>query len=103
MSKAQNNKKGMMCDSCSTLILCIFLMMGSVMITGCEGPAGPQGDQGPQGLQGLAGAQGTEGPQGEEGTPGPQGDPGTANVFYSNWISFDSSNWNLEDKPNCTK
>ena len=89
MFKAQNNKEMMIFASNSALILCIILVMGAGMITGCEGPAGPQGDQGPQGLQGIAGSDGNE---------GPQGDPGAANVIYSNWIPFNTSNWVLADE-----
>ena len=61
----------------------IFLIVLSFSLAGisCEGPEGPTGHQGPQG---ETGAQGPEGPQGEEGT---------ANVIYSDWTEFDSSNW----------
>lgn len=41
-----------------------------------------EGPQGPQGVQGNAG------PQGATGAPGPAG---TANVIYSNWLSFQQS------------
>lgn len=53
-----------------------------MIVAGCEGPEGPTGPQG---------AQGSQGEQGEEGQEGP---PGTANVIYSEWITFDETNWN---------
>lgn len=37
--------------------------------------------------------QGPEGEQGPQGEQGEKGDAGTANVLYSDWIQFNSSNW----------
>lgn len=54
------------------------ILLLSVGLLACEGPAGPEGPQGPQGAQG---------PQGE------QGPEGTANVTYSDWAGFNESNW----------
>lgn len=51
------------------------LSMTLIFSIGCEGPEGPTG------------------PQGSQGEQGPQGPEGTANVIYSNWIEFNSSNW----------
>ncbi len=48
-----------------------------------------EGDVGPQGAKGDQGTQGDQGEQGE------QGEPGTANVIYSDWISFDAADWTL--------
>ncbi len=49
--------------------------------TGCKPEDGPMGQEGPQGEQGP------------QGTQGEQGVPGTANVMYSDWITFDVSVW----------
>ncbi len=68
--------------------------------TGCKpedgpmGQEGPQGEQGEQGPQGEQGEQGPQGPPGEQGEQGEQGVPGTANVMYTDWVSFDVSGWN---------
>lgn len=64
----------------------IWGVMLNVLLVSCEkeGPPGPAGSQGDQG---------EEGPKGDEGDPGEKGDPGTANVLYSDWISFDVSVW----------
>jgi hypothetical protein len=61
----------------------IGLLFAGVMLAGtaCEGPEGPEGDPGPQGEQG------------EPGPQGPQGEEGTANVIYSDWITFSSEEW----------
>lgn len=61
------------------LLLPVFAAL--FLTTGCT-KEGPEGPQGPQGLQGTAGAQGSQGPAGA------QGPAGTANVIYSNWLSF---------------
>lgn len=61
--------------------LLLVLLAFSLALMSCEGPAGPEG---PQGAQGPEGTQGPEGPEGPEGT---------ANVIYSSWTEFDSSNW----------
>src|SRR5690606_11504048 len=53
--------------------------------TGTPGPQGPQGPQGPAGPRGATGATGPQGPQ------GPQVPAGTANVIFSNWMSFQQS------------
>src|SRR5690606_6274 len=77
---------------------------------GCEkgdtGPIGPQGEQGIEGEKGdkgdrgakgdkgdtgARGATGATGPRGATGATGPQGPAGTANVIYSNWLSFQQS------------
>lgn len=60
------------------IVSVISLAFIFAIAAGCEGPEGPTGPQGEQG---------PEGPQ------GPQGPPGTANVFYSEWTSFDVDNW----------
>lgn len=44
------------------------ILLGFILILGCEGPEGPTGPAGP------------EGPQGDQGPEGPQGPPGNANV-----------------------
>lgn len=64
----------------------IWGIMLNVVLVSCEkeGPPGPAGSQGDQGEQG---------PKGDEGDQGEKGDPGTANVLYSDWISFDVSVW----------
>src|SRR5688572_26333007 len=56
-----------------------FFLLTVTMIISCskEGPAGPQGSDGIQGPQGVAG---------QQGSPGPAG---TANVIYSDWLSYD--------------
>ncbi len=55
-------------------LLTFGIVVLSLGLLACEGPAGSEGPQGPQGEQGL---QGEQGPQGEEGT---------ANVIYSEWM-----------------
>lgn len=57
----------------------LLLLLPTMLIISCskEGPAGPQGDAGVQGLQGSAGQQ------------GPPGPAGTANVIYSDWLTYD--------------
>ncbi|HTN06410.1 collagen-like protein [Agriterribacter sp.] len=44
--------------------------------------------EGPEGPQGTTGTPGPAGPQGPQGTTGAPGPAGTANVIYSNWLSF---------------
>ena len=44
-----------------------LLIAGALILSSCEGPAGPQGDQGPQGEQGPQGDVGPQGPAGEDG------------------------------------
>lgn len=65
-----------------------------MIVAGCEGPEGPTGPIGPQGELGPQGTAGTQGPQGEQGPPGEDGEDGNANVIYSEWITFDETNWN---------
>lgn len=57
----------------------LFFLLTVTMIISCskEGPAGPQG---------AAGIQGPQGTPGQQGNPGPVG---TANVIYSDWLSYD--------------
>lgn len=68
--------------------------MGQEGPQGEQGEQGPQGTQGPQGEEGPQGEQGPQGPQGEQGEQGEQGVPGTANVMYTDWKTFDVSDWN---------
>ncbi len=56
--------------------------------TGPRGATGATGPAGPRGATGAAGPQGPAGPRGATGPQGPQGPAGTANVIYSNWLSF---------------
>lgn len=58
---------------------------------GATGAKGDKGDQGDTGPRGATGAQGPTGPRGATGATGPQGPAGTANVIYSNWMSFQQS------------
>ena len=56
-----------------------IMLMGYLVLCGCEGPEGPQGskgDQGPQGVQGPTGATGTVGATGATGAVGQQGATG---------------------------
>lgn len=75
----------------------VMLIMGFMSACGdpdeIEGPQGPRGEQGPQGVQGPQGPEGQQGEPGPEGPKGEQGEPGTANVIYSEWISFVLDNW----------
>lgn len=87
----------------------IVAMVFSACTKGDTGPIGPQGEQGvqgekgdrgdrgatgatgatgPRGATGATGSQGPAGPRGATGATGPQGPAGTANVIYSNWVSF---------------
>lgn len=53
-------------------------MVSVMLMVACEGPTGP------------AGPPGDEGPQGEEGD---QGEPGSIDAFYSDWIPFQTDQW----------
>lgn len=66
-------------------LLLIITSLSLVAAIGCEGSEGPTGPAGEQG------------PQGQQGPEGPQGPEGTANVIYSEWISFNESNWDAPD------
>ncbi len=60
-----------------------FLLMGNIIIGGCEGPEGPQGakgDQGTQGVQGPTGATGATGAVGATGATGAVGATGATGV-----------------------
>ncbi len=59
--------------------------------TGAQGPKGDKGDPGATGATGPRGATGATGPRGATGATGPQGPAGTANVIYSDWMSFQQS------------
>ena len=61
--------------------LLVPVLAATLLMLSCskEGPEGPQG------------AQGNAGPQGPQGPAGAQGPAGTANVIYSNWLSFQQS------------
>ena len=61
-----------------TNLIALALILG---FTGCEPVEGPIGPEGPQGEQG------------EQGEQGPRGEPGTANVIYSDWTPFQTSDW----------
>lgn len=64
-----------------------YLLISAIavmLVTSCkDGAEGPQGSEGPQGVQGA---------QGEKGD---KGDPGVANVIYSEWTGFVTTNWEL--------
>ena len=53
-----------------------LLFIATLIVAGCEGPAGIPGKIGPQGDTGDAGAAGPAGTDGDPGLQGPQGDPG---------------------------
>lgn len=83
-------------SSLSLLFLAISFIAVSCTKEGPEGPAGATGPQGPAGIAGstgATGATGATGPQGPVGPVGPQGPAGTANVIYSNWFSFATTDW----------
>ncbi len=50
-----------------------LLLVASLFLSGCEGDEGPTGPKGDKG---------------DSGTQGAKGDTGTANVIYSDWMSF---------------
>lgn len=80
----------------SLLFLAISFIAVSCTKEGPEGPAGATGAQGPAGIGGAtgpAGATGPTGPQGPVGPAGPQGPAGTANVIYSSWFTFATTDW----------
>lgn len=74
-----------------TLNLFQFLLL-SIFFIACT-KEGPQGPQGPAGADGATGATGAPGATGATGTQGPQGAPGSANVLYSDWMTFASGRW----------
>ena len=55
---------------------------------GDKGDKGAKGDTGATGPRGATGAKGDKGDPGARGATGPQGPAGTANVIYSEWLSF---------------
>jgi len=64
---------------------------GATGARGATGATGARGAQGPKGDKGDRGETGPQGPRGATGATGPQGPAGTANVIYSNWMSFSQS------------
>lgn len=68
------------------LFILVSFLTFSLLLVSCEkeGPPGPEGKEGEQGLKGDPG---------DTGEQGPKGDSGTANVHYSNWLSFDLPAW----------
>src|SRR5690606_18800227 len=64
---------------------------GEQGIEGEKGDKGDRGAKGDKGDTGARGATGATGPRGATGATGPQGPAGTANVIYSNWLSFQQS------------
>ncbi len=63
----------------NSLFACIVLV-GALLLTGCEGPEGPAGQDGI----------GIPGPKGDKGE---KGDAGTANVIYSEWKAITTNLW----------
>ena len=63
-----------------TKLTLILLLLGFLVLFGCEGPEGPQGIQGVQGIQGEKGDTGATGPAGETGATGPAGATGEAGI-----------------------
>ena len=55
-----------------------LLFIATLIVAGCEGPAGIAGAKGATGLQGETGDTGDAGPVGETGPTGPTGTPGKA-------------------------
>ena len=81
-----------------SMICVLFTIMTTI---GCvkEGPAGTNGATGPAGPTGAAGTNGATGPAGPAGpagtpgAPGATGATGTANVIYSDWFNFKTTDW----------
>jgi hypothetical protein len=69
-----------------SMICALFTIMTTI---GCvkEGPIGPAGPAGPTGAAGAAGSNGAPGPAGAPGATG------TANVIYSDWFNFKTTDW----------
>lgn len=80
------------------VLFCVMLIVscgkeevGPIGPQGERGVQGEKGDKGDKGDAGERGATGATGPRGATGATGPQGPAGTANVIYSNWLSFQQS------------
>lgn len=89
-NKTLTNQKTMK-NSLLKYLVVVISSISLIFIMNCEGPEGPTGPAGPQGEQGPVGPAGPAGEQGEQGEQGPEG---TANVIYSDWITFNQANWN---------
>ncbi len=66
-----------------------LLIVFSLCFTACSnGEDGIDGIDGIDGVDGIDGIDGVDGVDGMDGAQGPQGPAGSANVIYSNWLSF---------------